>query len=654
MNQPASQPAPAPDNARDTLASLRRHPFLVLLAALLAGLVVLFLLWDWNWFKRPIERRVQAQTGRVLKIVGNLDVDLGRLTTVRADGLRFGNAAWSKQPTMAETERLEMQFELLPAIFKGEFRIPQLRMRKPRLQLERGPEGDGNWVFGKKDRKPMQLRTLQIDGGRVRFLDPRQKTDLDVTVASLAPRANEASPTIAIDGGGRWQGNRLTLKGTAESPLELRNTDQPYRIDMRASAGPTHAHARGTLLDPLHLRDFNLKLALSGQNLDELYPLIGVATPPTPPYKLDGRLTRDGKTWKYDDFSGIVGDSDLAGYAHVTAGDRKFFKADLRSKRLDFDDLAGFVGAAPQAGGSEATNAELRSRAAAQAARARVLPSTPYELDKLRAMDADIRLRATRLNAPSLPLDDMDAHLFLKNGVLKLDPLNFGVAGGDIRSIIRMNAREATIRTHADVSARGMNIGKLLPDAKAMQGAVGKIGGKMAVDGTGNSVAQILGYSSGDISIGMGRGQISNLLMEKAGLDIAESLKFMLTKDRSIPIRCAFGDFTVRNGVMTTRALAFDTTDTIIIGEGDISLKNETLNLTLKPRPKDRSIFSLRSPLLVGGTFKDPSFKPDLKQVGLRAGIALALGTIAPPAALLATIEFGPGKDSNCGGRYAK
>lgn len=423
---------------------------------------------------------------------------------------------------------------------------------------------------------------------------------------------------------------------------------------MRASSGSTHAHARGTLLDPLQLRDFDLKLALSGENLDDLYPLIGVATPPTPPYKLDGRLTRDGKTWKYDGFTGTVGDSDLAGYAHVTNGDRTFFKADLRSKRLDFDDLAGFVGAAPQAGGSEATNAELRAKAAAQAARARVLPSTPYELDKMRAMDADVRLRAARLNAPSLPLDDMDAHLFLDNGVLRLDPLNFGVAGGDIRSTIRMNAREATIRTNADITARGLNIGKLLPNAELMQGAVGKVGGKMAINGTGNSIAQILGSSNGDISVGMGRGQISNLLMEWAGLDIAEALKFIITKDRKIPIRCAFGDFGVRNGVMTTRALAFDTTDTIIIGEGDISLKNETLSLTLKPRPKDRSIFSFRSPLLVSGTFKDPSFKPDFKRVGLRGAIALVLGSIAPPAALLATIELGRGKDSNCGGRYTK
>ena len=110
----------------------------------------------------------------------------------------------------------------------------------------------------------------------------------------------------------------------------------------------------------------------------------------------------------------------------------------------------------------------------------------------------------------------------------------------------------------------------------------------------------------------------------------------------------------VQDGLMTTKALAFDTTDTMIVGEGTISLKDETFDLRLRPRPKDRSLLVLRSPLIVEGTFKDPSFHPDMARVGLRGAIALVLGNIAPPAALLATLELGPGEDIACGGKYAK
>ena len=76
-------------------------------AQLAAGLALLLLLWDWNWFKRPIEYVVHARTGRVLHLDGNLDVDLGRMTRVTVDRLRFGNATWAKEKDMAKADRLD-------------------------------------------------------------------------------------------------------------------------------------------------------------------------------------------------------------------------------------------------------------------------------------------------------------------------------------------------------------------------------------------------------------------------------------------------------------------------------------------------------------------------------------------------------------------
>jgi AsmA family protein len=359
--------------------------------------------------------------------------------------------------------------------------------------------------------------------------------------------------------------------------------------------------------------------------------------------------------WRYENFTGTAGDSDLGGTTQIEVGrERPFLKADLVSKRLDFDDLAGFVGAPPKTGAGESANAEQKKEAAALKASAKVLPDTPYNLTKLRAMDADVRWKAQRINAPSLPLDDMDAHLKLDAGLLRLEPLNFGVAGGDIRSTIRLDARKDTIDTGLKASIRQVQLGKLFPDAKLAEQASGGISGEIDLSGRGNSVAAMLGSSDGSVAVGMGKGHIGNLIMELAGLDVAESLKFLFTGDRQIPLRCAWGDFGVARGVMTSKQLAFDTTDTLVLGEGTVDLKQEQLDLLLRPRPKDISILALRSPLRIGGTFKAPSFRPDFKALGVRGAIALTLGSIAPPAALLATIETGPGKDSNCGGRYAK
>ncbi|WNH54616.1 AsmA family protein [Stenotrophomonas oahuensis] len=630
---------------------------MAVLVFLVALVLLVIALWDWNWFKGPVERAVQAKTGREFHINGNLDVDLGRVVTVRGDGLTFANAEWSKQPQMASADRAEIDVRFWP-LLRGQVMIPEIRMTRPDLLLETAPRKDqpGNWDFlGPSDGKPPVLQRLLIDDGRLQFLDAAGKTDILVALNSGKPKNPDSAPPLLVKGKGRWQGNPFTLDGNTESPLELSNSDHPFRIHLDGRAGATHAIASGTLTNPFALRTFDLDFMLSGQDMEDLYPLIGLAIPSTPPYKLKGRLKRNNDVWRYENFTGTAGDSDLGGTAQIEVGrERPFLKAELFSKRLDFDDLAGFVGAPPKTGSGESANAEQKAEAAELKASARVLPDTPYNLTKLRAMDADVRWKAQRINAPSLPLDDMDAHLTLDAGLLQLQPLNFGVAGGDIRSNVRLDARKDTIDTRLQASIRKVQLGKLFPDAKLAEQASGGISGDIDLRGQGNSVAAMLGSSDGTVAVGMGRGHIGNLIMELAGLDVAESLKFLFTGDKQIPLRCAWGDFGVARGVMTSTALAFDTEDTLILGEGTVDLKQEQLDLLLRPRPKDISILALRSPLRIGGTFKVPSFRPDFKALGVRGAIALTLASITPPAALLATIETGPGKDSNCGGRYAK
>ncbi len=654
-----TSPAPAAPHAsrwRLKRPGKRGQRWLAALALLVAAIIALVLLWDWNWFKGPVERAVQARTGRALQI-GNLDVDLGNTTTIRADDVQFANATWAKQKRMASADQVEIDVRLWP-LLRASVQLPEVRLTRPDVLLQTGPTQDqpGNWDFlGEGGGSPMQLKRLRIEEGTLHFLDEVERTDVELQVQSGKAKQADTAPPLDVSGKGRWRGAAFTLKGNTESPLELANTDSPFRIRLDARAGGTRAIASGTLTHPFQLRVFDLRFQLSGQDMEDLYPLIGIAIPSSPPYQLDGQLKRDHQIWRYEKFSGRVGDSDLSGDVRIdVAGERPRLTANLLSRRLDFDDLAGFVGAPPKTGGQESANADQKAEAARLAAKPTVLPDKAYDLSRLRAMDADVRWKAQRINAPSLPLEDMDAHLKLDDGLLRLEPLDFGVAGGHIRSTVRMDARRPQIATTLTASLRTVQLGKLFPDAKLAEQASGGISGEIRLTGNGNSVAAMLGDSNGQVSIGMGRGHIGNLLMELAGLDVAESVKFLFTGDRQIPLRCAFADFGVHDGTMRTRAMAFDTTDTLVLGEGTINLKQEQLDLLLRPRPKDVSILALRSPLRIGGTFKDPSFRPDFKALGIRGAIALTLASITPPAALLATLETGPGKDVDCGGSYAK
>lgn len=87
-----------------------------------------------------------------------------------------------------------------------------------------------------------------------------------------------------------------------------------------------------------------------------------------------------------------------------------------------------------------------------------------------------------------------------------------------------------------------------------------------------------------------------------------------------------------------------DTTDTRFAVGGTVHFGNERIDMRLLAHPKDVSLFSVRAPLILEGTFRNPDFHPAWTGLLARGAAALALGAVAPPAALLAFVEPGLGE----------
>ena len=76
-------------------------------------------------------------------------------------------------------------------------------------------------------------------------------------------------------------------------------------------------------------------------------------------------------------------------------------------------------------------------------------------------------------------------------------------------------------------------------------------------------------------------------------------------------MRCALVDVGFKRGVMDTRTIVFDTTDTIIEATGQADFAREQLDMRVKPVPKDFSLLTLRVPFDVRGSFQQPQITPD-------------------------------------------
>ena len=471
--------------------------------------------------------------------------------------------------------------------------------------------------------------------------------------ASEAGAATGAKPTIppyAIGWTVKGTYNKTPVSGSGKvgGVLALQDANRPFPVQADVKAGDLRVGLVGTITDPAHLAAVDLRLWLQGNSLARLYSLTGVTLPDTPPYATEGRLVGQFKpganVFKYENFTGRVGGSDLNGSLTYTAREpRPLLQGELVSHLLQFADLAPVIGA-----DSNASKAK-RGDATAQPAN-KVLPVEEFRTDRWKAIDADVKFTGRRIvKDANLPITDLYTHVVMTDGVLSLEPLKFGVAGGSLSSDIHLDGSTTPLKGRFATSARHLKLKQLFPDFKTMQNALGEINGDAALTATGNSPAALAATSNGEVKALITDGTVSRLLMEAAGLNVANVVYEKLFGNRDVKINCAAADFVATNGVLDSRVFALDTDDAVINIDGNVNLRDESMDLGVHPHTKGFRVFSLRSPLYVKGTFKDPHVGVNATALALRGGAVIGLGLINPFAALIPLLAPSNNKPLPCG-----
>lgn len=602
--------------------------------------VALFLaFFDWNLARGFINERVSAQLGRPFAIRGDLDVDFFP-TRVTAHDVVIANAPWGSRGRMAEVDTLAFTLRLLPLIL-GRVVLPEIALRDPDVLLERGKGGRANWQFAGLEDKDAGaapvIGHLLIEDGRLRYRDPQTDTDIRARVETRTPEERGAERPLVVEADGRYRGEPFSLKGRGGSLLAFRQPDQPYPLDVQAQANKTNISVEGTMTDPAQLAGLDIDLRLSGPDLQRLEPIVRVKLPPTPSYRLQGQLEHAQRWWRLRDFAGTVGESHLAGEFSIDfSGERPYVEADLVSKKLDLEDLTGFLGAPPGKGVVE--TAEKRGR---------VLPDQPFDIPELRRMDANVEFRARQVKRRGVPIDEMVTHLMLDDAVLTLNPLRFRVASGALEGKVRLDARETPAVWAIDMKARNLDLGTLLPSVRGVEATSARMGARVDLKARGNSIGQMLGTADGDAGFVVTQAEISKLLVSAASLDIARTVASFFGGKEKIPLRCAVADFRVQNGRLRPEIFVIDTALANFYLDGVVLLGKERLDLTVTPEAEGPTL-SANAPLTITGSFVNPEVDVG-KEALARGAAAVALGVLAAPlAALVPLVDPGEEKEHAC------
>ncbi len=659
---------------------------IVLLAVILIVVVATF---DWNRLKPTINQKVSAEINRPFAIRGDLGVNWQRNPEqpgwrrwvpwphLHAQDILLGSPQEVTEETMVELARVDATLSPL-ALLTRQIYLPWIKLQHPVVRLVQQADGRNNWTFtlANSDKPEVQsgsnwgfrLDSIAFDQGQINYRDAQHKADVAVTVDPLGkpvPYAQLAGGNDKQRGAadfifgwhakGHWNNESLTGSGKLGGMLSLRSHTVPFPVQADIRNGTTRVQLDGAIADPLNLQGLDLRLRFSGDTLASLHGLTGVLLPDTPPYETDGHLAVDlrqkNTVFSYEDFNGRIGASDIHGsLTYHQQQPRPLLTGALESRQLRMADLGPLIGVESGKGSAKTAREKARRGDATVQPAGKVLPHDKFDSKSWRTMDADIRFSGKRIeHSSALPLSDMSTHLRLKNGDLRLDPLRFGIAGGNLNATVHLQGDKTPLQGQVDMHVRGLKLRQLFPAVQAMQGALGQLNGDASLSGRGNSVADLLATSNGSLKLLVNDGVISRSLMEIVGLNVGNYVVGKLFGDDEVKINCAAASLQVTHGLAESKLFVFDTANALINISGNVNLAREQLDLLINPESKGMRVFTLRSPLYVQGSFKNPDAGVKAGPLIARGVAAVALGTVVgPAAALLALVSPSDNETNQC------
>jgi AsmA family protein len=596
------------------------------------------------------------------------------LGLLRLDADTFWVAApvWSTAPFTVAARGLKFELrypDLWRYLRGGQLAIERLQAESLDAHIERLTDGRASWL---PDSKPVMARAEPVlpwfnntpeFQGNLTYRDDLYSSDVDARW-SLAASGIDKRALLQLDAKGHYRKLpvNLALKSMANLPAGAR--DGPIdriEVSLKANLGRATLVFNGGTRASSRLESLDGRYVLEGPSLAAVGDPLGLTLPSTPAFRMAGILVRAGDTWQTVLDDARIGSSQLNGaFSYVAGQTHPVLAGRLTGSRLLLADLGPAIGMtdelkiARQADKQRGVKAKLQGKIQgkieggkpSKVAR-RVLPDRKFDLQGLRAMDANILIdiREVDLNTALLePLRPLRAHLQLIEGVLTLRDIDARTADGNLRGDMELDGRGALARLKANLRWDAVRLERWIVQKRAAglpPYVSGRLTGRAALQGQGRSTAEILSTLSGRSHMELLNGSVSHLAVEVGGLDIAQAVGLLFKGDTSLTIQCAVADMNVQGGNFEPRLMVLDTIDSVVSVDGSLSLANESLDLRAVVLPKDFSPVTLRSPLHVRGSFADPDVSVEKQALSLKVASSLLLGLLNPLAAFLPLIDAG-------------
>jgi hypothetical protein len=589
---------------------MKRLILIIPIIILVVTLSILAVLWWVNGehLRRLAEETLSSATGKTVHI-GTLALDKGWTTGILIDDLVLESDGEPAAGNELTARHVEIRFRIL-SLLEERLDFPGIAIDGLALATVR--DGDGNLLWA-GDGLGQGNEEAAEDHGSILTVGNISLRDGSLVHSDMASGRTDRLTGLEVDGelrvgrdariagraGFNGSPSTFVLEG---GPFDgLVSSDKPYPVRL-ALDGPARLRIEGTLVTT-DLGETRLtSIHLSGNDFSTLGAPFGIPFPSTPPYDLRGTLTFGPHSVTLAGFEGRIGDSDAAGDLTLDlAGKKPALMGAIRSRRLDFDDLAGLLGAEP----------ELDRAASGEQARdeqdAATMPDGEIPVGLFRGANLDVRLQAASVIAPTMKIDDIDARFRLEDGRLLVKPLVAGIADGRLEGEVAVNVRDDIPSADADLALEALNLMRFFEDSDFVEEMGGRMSGRLYLIGSGRNLESILADARGGGHLVLRDGRISGLVVEAAGLDVVESLGLLVGGDVRIPMPCAVAAVSADRGLLRIDRGTIFTEDSLLVARGSVDLDAKTLDLQVEALERDFSLIDLTAPVSLSGPVADPT-----------------------------------------------
>ncbi|WP_164658946.1 AsmA family protein [Tropicibacter sp. Alg240-R139] len=456
---------------------------------------------------------------------------------------------------------------------------------------------DGLLDLGKVDLRigPPGSYVLVFDGSigdalRVADLDFEATVTLPLNVLGTGQRQNS-------DGLGKIVGG-FHLKGDSTS---LMLSDLNVKVQYTNLISLAATASAGNILS---LSDLALDVSADVPSGAKLLSALEHSSVATGEIRFDAKLTSDGSKWQSNaSFSIAQSDLELSLNAD-TKQPNPHLDGHIVSKVIRLEDIRHLIAAVREISPSEPSHnkTKLFTDVTLEPLTTEILSS---------GLNIDVQVDLKKIDGVA-GTSAIKTEFVMKDEKAQMGPVKFEYDGGkiDVTGFV-------DVAKHPDIltlkgTADGWNFGTILQELNMKMRGSGILNASLNLSGTHKSISEFLRTMSGDLLVSMQNGRIHTRMVDLAGLGI---LPWLFSDDHGkvTPITCLRAPLRLNEGKITINEAALETSKVQLVANGNVNLRNETLDVTGEPRPIGKPLTRSPWPFVVSGSLKHP-------KLGLKKG----------------------------------